>query len=74
MPGKGIRFVIEENKKLAKVDREISVNQVTDFSILNSGTEGAWNQRAITGQYPQESQCRKLSKISLNDPSRASVR
>jgi NitT/TauT family transport system substrate-binding protein len=36
VPEKGIRFVIEENKKLAKADREISVNQVTDFSILTA--------------------------------------
>ncbi len=36
VPEKGLRFVIEENKKLAKVDREISADQVTDFSILRA--------------------------------------
>lgn len=36
VPEKGIRFVIEENKKLAKVNREISVDQVTDFAILTA--------------------------------------
>ena len=36
VPEKGLRFVIDENKKLAKVDREISADQVTDFSILRA--------------------------------------
>jgi NitT/TauT family transport system substrate-binding protein len=36
VPEKGLRFVIEENKKLANVDREISVDQVAEFSILRA--------------------------------------
>ena len=34
VPDKGLRFVIEENEKLTKVDRDIPLNQVSDFSIL----------------------------------------
>ncbi len=33
MPGKRLRFVVEENKKLAKIYREIHLSQVADFSI-----------------------------------------
>jgi NitT/TauT family transport system substrate-binding protein len=36
VPEKGLRFVIEENQKLAKVAREISVDQVAEFSILRA--------------------------------------
>lgn len=36
VPGEGLRFVIEENQKLAKVAREISVDQVAEFSILRA--------------------------------------
>jgi ABC-type nitrate/sulfonate/bicarbonate transport system substrate-binding protein len=34
VPEKGLRLVIEENKKIAKVDREVSINEVTDLAIL----------------------------------------
>ena len=34
VPEIGLRFVIEENKKLAKVSREVSFSEVADFSIL----------------------------------------
>jgi NitT/TauT family transport system substrate-binding protein len=34
VPEKGLRLVIEENKKIAKVDREVSINEVADLSIL----------------------------------------
>jgi len=34
VPEIGLRFVIEENKKLAKVGREVSFSEVADFSIL----------------------------------------
>jgi ABC-type nitrate/sulfonate/bicarbonate transport system substrate-binding protein len=36
VPEKGLRFVIEENKKLAKVDRQIPADQVAEFSILRA--------------------------------------
>jgi NitT/TauT family transport system substrate-binding protein len=34
VPEKGFRFVIEENKKIAKVNREIPFSEVSDFTIL----------------------------------------
>lgn len=34
LPEKGLRLVIEENKKIAKVDREVSFSEVADLSIL----------------------------------------
>ena len=34
VPEKGLRFVIEENKKIARVDREVSFSEVADLSIL----------------------------------------
>lgn len=34
LPEKGLRLVIEENKKIAKVDREVSFSAVADLSIL----------------------------------------
>ena len=34
LPEKGLRFVIEENKKIVKVSREVSLSEVADLSIL----------------------------------------
>ena len=34
VPEKGLLLVIEELKKLAKVDREISLSEVADLSLL----------------------------------------
>jgi NitT/TauT family transport system substrate-binding protein len=34
VPEKGLRFVIEENKKIAKVTREVPFSDVADFAIL----------------------------------------
>ena len=34
IPEKGLRFVIEENKKVAKVNREVPFSDVADFAIL----------------------------------------
>ena len=34
LPEKGLRFVIEENKKIAKITREVPLNEVADLSIL----------------------------------------
>jgi ABC-type nitrate/sulfonate/bicarbonate transport system substrate-binding protein len=34
LPERGLRLIIEEAKKLAKVDREVSFNEVSDLSIL----------------------------------------
>ena len=34
VPENGLRFVIEENKKIAKVSREVALNDVSDFSLL----------------------------------------
>ena len=33
-PEDGLRLIVEEAKKLAKVDREVSLSEVVDFSIL----------------------------------------
>jgi hypothetical protein len=34
LPEKGFRLVIEEAKKLAKVDREVSLSEVAELSML----------------------------------------
>jgi NitT/TauT family transport system substrate-binding protein len=34
VPEQGLRFVIEENRKIAKVNREVSLSEVSDFTIL----------------------------------------
>ena len=34
LPEKGLRLVIEENKKIAKVTREVAFDDVADLSIL----------------------------------------
>jgi NitT/TauT family transport system substrate-binding protein len=34
VPEQGLRFVIEENRKIAKVNREIHFSEVSDFTIL----------------------------------------
>jgi ABC-type nitrate/sulfonate/bicarbonate transport system substrate-binding protein len=34
VPDKGLRFVIEENKNIAKINREVSFNEVSDFTVL----------------------------------------
>ena len=34
IPEDGLRFIIEESKKLAKVNREVSLSEVEDLSIL----------------------------------------
>jgi NitT/TauT family transport system substrate-binding protein len=34
VPEEGLRFVIEENKKIAKVSREVAFSEVADFTIL----------------------------------------
>lgn len=34
LPERGLRLIIEEAKELAKVDREVSSNEVSDLSIL----------------------------------------
>jgi hypothetical protein len=36
LPEKGLRLVIEENKKFAKVAREIAPEEVVDLSILRA--------------------------------------
>jgi hypothetical protein len=37
VPEKGLLLVIEELKRLAKIEREISPNEVADLSILREG-------------------------------------
>ena len=39
LPEKGFRLVIEEAKKLAKVDREVSLSKVADLSILKEAQQ-----------------------------------
>ena len=34
LPEAGLRLILEEAKKTAKVDREISLNEIADLSIL----------------------------------------
>jgi hypothetical protein len=34
IPEKGLRFVIDENKAVAKTNREVSFAEVADFAIL----------------------------------------
>ena len=34
LPEAGLRLIVEEAKKTAKVEREISLNEIADFSIL----------------------------------------
>ena len=46
VPDKGLRFVIEENKKIAKVNREIAFNEVADFTMLKE----AQNELAMKGR------------------------
>jgi hypothetical protein len=36
LPEKGLRLVIEENKKIAKVGREVVPGEVVDLSILKA--------------------------------------
>lgn len=46
LPEKGLRLVIEENKKIAKVAREVSPGEVADLSILRE----AQNELGIKGK------------------------
>ena len=39
LPEKGLRFVIEENKKIVKVSREVSLSEVADLSILKQAQD-----------------------------------
>ena len=45
LPEKGFRLVIEEAKKLAKVDREVSLSEVADLSILKEAQQELGIQR-----------------------------
>jgi hypothetical protein len=45
VPEVGLRLVIEEAKKAAKVDREVRLNEITDLSILKE----AQNELGIKG-------------------------
>ena len=46
VPQDGLRLVIEEAKRTAKVNREVSINEVEDLSILRE----AQNEMGIKGR------------------------
>ena len=46
VPEDGLRVVIEEAKKNAKVNNEVSINQVADLSILKEARE-SWGQEQV---------------------------
>ena len=39
--------MIEETKKAAKVNRDVSISEVADLTILRESAEGAWDQGQV---------------------------